>query len=136
MKEISVQHETWNCLCVALWAYVVILFYSQGPDPVYICFFSIVCRHCIALHRHGLAGWIKTLILLTKRYRHIKCMCIFVIHSWMYYMVLFDIVYMEMFIQWYMMRIKWVDMTVYMGLYLINAWCYMLYMLNRLNLVV
>ena len=33
MKEILKQHETWNYLCVARWAYVVILFYSRGLTP-------------------------------------------------------------------------------------------------------
>ena len=68
-----------NCLCVALWAYVVILFYSQGPDPVYICFSLVLLQ---ALHWTQ-ARWLalQTLVLYMKNHIDIficMCICIYV----------------------------------------------------------
>ena len=66
-----------NCLCVALWAYVVILFYSQGPDPVYICF-SLAVVSGITQVTGSLAGSPNPRPLHEEAYRH------FHVHVYMY----------------------------------------------------
>ena len=64
------QRDLWtacnvNYLCVALWAYVVIMFCSLGSDPVYLCFSLALLQ---ALHWTQ-ARWLalQTLVLYTKK---------------------------------------------------------------------